>query len=61
MNKQMMNMEELEQVVGGNIFTDVWDWVCEKVEKVTTPALPDLVKPYLPPINDFPDFPIAGR
>ena len=61
MNKQMMNMEELEQVVGGNIFNDAWDWVCDQVEKITTPALPDFVKPYLPPVNDFPNFPIAER
>ena len=30
MDKQMLSMEELEQVTGGNIFTDAWDWVCEK-------------------------------
>ncbi len=33
MNK-MMNMEELELVTGGNIFTDAWDWVYEKAEEV---------------------------
>ena len=30
MDKQMMSMEELEQVTGGNIFTDAWDWLCEQ-------------------------------
>lgn len=30
MNKQMMSMGELEQVTGGNIFTDAWDWICDK-------------------------------
>ena len=34
MNKQMMNMEELEQVNGGNILNDAWDWICDKAEKV---------------------------
>ncbi len=34
MNKQMMNMEELEQVTGGNILDDAWDWLCNKAEKI---------------------------
>ena len=34
MENQMMNMEELEQVAGGNILDDAWDWLCDKAEEV---------------------------
>ena len=39
MDKQMMSMEELEQVTGGNIFTDAWDWLCEKLKKDDQPSM----------------------
>ena len=41
MNKQMMSMEELKQVAGGNIFTDAWDWLCEKVSSDDKPKTGD--------------------
>ena len=59
MNKQMMNMEELEQVNGGNIFTDVWNWVCEKtietgkrIVKDGPFVRPDILPPFDPIIAD---------
>ena len=54
-------MEELEQVVGGNILTDAWDWVCEKAKETVSdplgfkyqhpPFAPEIINP--PPI--FPE------
>ena len=40
MEKQMMSMEELEQVTGGNIFTDAWDWLCDKFSSDDQPKQP---------------------
>lgn len=39
MSKIMLNMEELESVSGGNIFTDAWDWICEKLSREDKPRL----------------------
>ena len=52
MDNQMMNMEELEQVVGGNILTDAWDWLCEKAkETVSDPfGAKKYEHPVLPPL-----------
>ena len=65
MNKQMLSMEELEQVAGGNILDDAWDWIRDKAEDVC-----DMIKPGLAPFAPefqpmdptlYPNFPIAGR
>ena len=65
MNKQMMSMEELEQVAGGNILDDACDWIRDKVEDVC-----DMIKPVLGPFAPkfqpmdptlYPNFPIAKR
>lgn len=37
MSKVMLNMEELESVAGGNIFTDAWDWLCDKFSRDEQP------------------------
>ena len=60
MSKVMMNMEELEQVNGGNFFTDAWDCVVDSVKGIPkgiedtlkwtkeqvdkVPLLPDIIK-----------------
>ena len=41
MNKQMMNMEELEQINGGNFLTDAWDWLCKKYENRSKARTPE--------------------
>ena len=61
MNKQMMSMEELEQVAGGNIFTDAWDWVCEKAKDAVSDPFGakkyEHTLPQLPPYDPYrPDY-----
>ncbi len=34
MTKQMMDMEALEQVNGGNVFVDAWGWICNQLDKM---------------------------
>ncbi len=60
MNKMMMNMEELEQVNGGNFLTDAWDWLCKKYQnrsKARTPEereqeILDRIRPKMLPTNE---------
>ena len=49
MDKQMLSMEELEQVTGGNIFTDAWDWLCEQFSSDDKPKTDDQPSPPSPP------------
>ena len=34
MDKQMMSMEELKQVAGGNMFNDAWGWICNQLDRL---------------------------
>lgn len=34
MNKQMLNMDDLDQVYGGNALGDAWKMVCDKVADI---------------------------
>ena len=52
MNKQMMNMDDLDQVNGGNILDDAWNWVRDKVTDTY-----NNIKPHTLPD----DVTIAGR
>lgn len=65
MDKQMLSMEELEQVAGGNILDDAWDWICDKAEDVYDKIKPGRA-PFAPEFQPmdpdlYPNFPIAGR
>ena len=31
MDNQMMSMEELKQIAGGNMFNDAWNWICDQM------------------------------
>ena len=46
MDNQMMSTEELEQVSGGNMFSDAWNWVCDQLDKL------DMLDRYQP--HDWP-------
>ena len=54
MDNQMLSMEELEQVTGGNIFTDAWDWLCEQFSCDDKPKTDDQPSPPRPPKLESP-------
>ena len=41
MDEQMMIMEELKQVAGGNMFSDAWNWICDQMDRYQSHDWPE--------------------
>ena len=41
MDEQMMIMEEMRQVVGSNMFSDAWDWICDQLDRYQSHDWPE--------------------
>ena len=41
MDEQMMIMEEMRQVVGTNMFSDAWDWICDQLDRYQSRDWPE--------------------